>query len=222
MRINRFVAIASGMSRRAADKAILEGRISVDGHIATPATVLADDSEVMLDGQLIMAPLATETIALNKPKGYVVSRDGQGSRTVYDLLPEELHELKPVGRLDKYSSGLLLLTNDGELAHRLTHPSFQKIKIYEARLNKALQPLHRQMINDMGIQLEDGLSKLQLERLHDGDDFAWRVIMHEGRNRQIRRTFEAFGYTVVDLHRISFGSYQLGTIPSGKYKQISD
>jgi len=220
MRINRFVATASGLSRRAADKALLDGRVTVNDTVATPATELTDESEVKLDGQLLMLPLATETILLHKPIGYVVSRDGQGSRTVYDLLPPELHELKPVGRLDKDSSGLLLMTNDGELAHQLTHPSFHKTKIYEVILDKPLQPLHRQMINDIGIQLDDGLSKLQLDRLADGDETGWQVTMHEGRNRQIRRTFAAFGYSVVKLHRTSFGTYHLGDLKKGTYISV--
>lgn len=160
------------------------------------------------------------TIMLNKPSGYVSSREGQGSRTVYDLLPAELHTLKTVGRLDKDSSGLLLLTSDGTLAHELTHPSFQKVKAYEVTLDKPLQPLHRQMISDHGITLEDGVSKLELERLHDGDECKWIVRMHEGRNRQIRRTFESLGYNLPRLHRTHFGKYMLGGLKLGSYTQI--
>lgn len=219
MRINRFVAMASGLSRRAADQAILDGRVFVDGSRATAATILTETSEVTLDGQTIKAPASFHTIILNKPVGYIVSRDGQGSRTIYDILPPDMQELKPVGRLDKDSSGLLLLTNDGELAYQLTHPSFHKVKIYEATLNGPLQPLHRQMISDMGIQLEDGHSQLQLERVNDGDDTIWRVTMHEGRNRQIRRTFGALGYTVKRLHRTTFGSYTLpSNLPLGDFR----
>jgi 23S rRNA pseudouridine2605 synthase len=146
---------------------------------------------------------------MNKPVGYVVSRNGQGSPTIYSLLPLQYHKLKPVGRLDKASSGLLLLTNDGNLANDLTHPSKQKVKIYEISLNLPLQPLHRQMISDHGIELEDGNSKLQLERREEGNDKDWTVTMHEGRNRQIRRTFGALGYDVTKLHRTQFGPYKL-------------
>jgi 23S rRNA pseudouridine2605 synthase len=158
---------------------------------------------------------------LNKPVGYVCSRNGQGSKTVYDLLPPEYQQLKTVGRLDKDSSGLLLLTNDGQLAQELTHPSQQKRKVYEVTLDKPLQPLHRQMISDHGVSLEDGPSKLELERQHDGDDTKWIVTMHEGRNRQIRRTFAALGYEVIQLHRTKFGNYQLGTLQKGKLKALS-
>jgi 23S rRNA pseudouridine2605 synthase len=157
---------------------------------------------------------------LHKPVGVVVSRNGQGSRTIYDLLPKELHALNPVGRLDKDSSGLLLLTNDGALAHELTHPSRQKVKVYEVTLDKPLQPLHQQMISDRGLTLEDGLSKFQLERLREGNNAAWRVTIHEGRNRQIRRTFAALGYTVTSLHRTHFGPYRLGTLQIGQHKEL--
>lgn len=157
---------------------------------------------------------------LHKPVGCVVSREGQGSHTIYDLLPADFQQLKPIGRLDKDSSGLLLLTNDGALAQELTHPQFQKVKIYEVTLDRPLQPLHRQMIADIGITLDDGRSILGLERLHDNSDTAWRVTMHEGRNRQIRRTFAALGYTVITLHRTQFGTYSLGSLAPGAYQRI--
>lgn len=221
MRINKFVALATGMSRRAADAVIAEGRVAIDGQPAQPASQVADGQQVTLDGKSLAATTRLQTILLNKPVGYVVSRDGQGSKTIYDLLPPELHNLKPIGRLDKDSSGLLLLTNDGQLAQQLTHPSYQKLKVYEVTLNKSLQPLHRQMISDFGLQLEDGPSKLGLERLQDGDETAWRVTMHEGRNRQIRRTFEALGYTVAALHRTHFGNVSLLDLPSGGYRDIT-
>lgn len=151
---------------------------------------------------------------------YVCSRDGQGGKTIYDLLPPELHHLKPVGRLDKNSSGLLLLTNDGQLAQQLTHPSFQKTKVYNIALNKPLEPLHHQMISDHGVVLEDGISKLQLQRMNETDNNNWKVIMSEGRNRQIRRTFDSLGYNVVKLHRTQFGPYKLNQLASGKFDDL--
>lgn len=221
MRINRFVALGTGMSRRVADKLIEEGRVRINGTAAQPSSQVETTNEVTLDGKIIAAPEELQTIILNKPAGYVVSRDGQGSHTVYDLLPAEMQQLKPIGRLDKDSSGLLLLTNDGALAHELTHPSFQKVKSYEVMLDKPLQPLHRQMINDIGISLEDGVSKLGLERINDGDDHAWRITMREGRNRQIRRTFSALGYGVTKLHRTTFGTYYLTPeLKPGHYQPV--
>jgi 23S rRNA pseudouridine2605 synthase len=219
-RINKFVALASGLSRRAADSAIAEGRVRVnDAHPSAGQDIQPDDT-VTLDGRILEPPQGHQTVIFNKPAGYVVSRTGQGSKTIYDALPAALRQLKPVGRLDKDSSGLLLLTNDGVLAHELTHPSHHKEKVYEILLDRPLLPLHRQMIADHGIQLDDGASKLQLERLHDNDDHAWRVRMHEGRNRQIRRTFAALGYTVTKLHRTHFGPYNLDGLRPGEYRTI--
>lgn len=218
MRINKFVAASSGLSRRAADLAVQRGRVTVDGAVATATTPVETSSTVKLDGKELHMPAETQTILLNKPVGYVVSREGQGSKTIYDLLPVELHHLKPIGRLDKDSSGLLLLTSDGGLAHQLTHPSFQKKKLYEVTLDKALQPLHRQMISAMGLQLVDGPSQFGLERIDEGDDTKWRVTMREGRNRQIRRTFAALNYTVMALHRTHFGQFTLDRTPSGKWR----
>lgn len=222
MRINKFVALATGLSRRRADDLIARGNITVNGAPVSAGLDVTGTDSVMMNGKVIEAPKQTTTIILNKPVGYVVSRDGQGSKTIYDLLPPEYQGLKPVGRLDKDSSGLLVLTDNGNLAHQLTHPSFQKTKIYEATLDKPLEPLHHQIISDHGISLEDGVSKLQLSRLQDGDDTHWIVTMHEGRNRQIRRTFASLGYTVTTLHRTHFGPYHLGKIASGISYRISN
>jgi 23S rRNA pseudouridine2605 synthase len=137
---------------------------------------------------------------------------------VYDLLPSEYHHLNPVGRLDKDSSGLLLLTNDGQLAYELTHPKFEKTKVYQVALDKPLTDSDRQHIT-AGIDLEDGLSRLKLEKQASSTE--WLVKMSEGRNRQIRRTFAAAGYTVKKLNRIRFGDYDLGGLPQGKTLLIS-
>ena len=220
MRLNKYIAQATGISRRAADEAISQNRILVNGAAPTAGQDIGDADQVVLDGNIVAPAAASMTIMLNKPVGYVCSREGQGSRTVYDLLPPELHSLKTVGRLDKNSSGLLLLTTDGQLAQELTHPSFQKNKMYEVTLDKPLQPLHHQMINDYGIMLEDGLSRLQLDRTASSD-VEWTVTMHEGRNRQIRRTFESLGYEIKGLHRTKLGSFSLkSNLSPGAYEVI--
>jgi 23S rRNA pseudouridine2605 synthase len=219
MRINKYLAAATDLSRRAADTAVSEGRVFINGQLASTGSQVADQDLVTLDGQPVFIDAEPLTVMLNKPAGYVVSRIGQGSKTIYDLLPNEYHHLNPIGRLEKNSSGLLLLTNDGVLANELTHPRYAKLKIYEIRLNQPLAPLHQQMINDRGLSLEDGLSKLQLEKL-DEQGYAWRVSMHEGRNRQIRRTFGALDYTISRLHRTHFGPYQLGDLPKSQFKTV--
>lgn len=219
MRVNKFVALATGLSRRAADQAIEQGRVHVNGQPARVGVAIKESDQVMVDGQIAALPNSTTTILLNKPPGYVCSRAGQGSRTIYELLPPKYRSLKPVGRLDKDSSGLLVLTNDGQMAYNLTHPGFNKTKIYEITLDKSLEPLHQQMINDRGIQLEDGPSRLTLAQLDD-KKLSWQITMSEGRNRQIRRTFAALGYGVKQLHRTHFGPYSLDNLAEGQTKNL--
>lgn len=214
MRINKYIAQAIGMGRRKADEAIKSGNVLVNGQPASLSDQVSGQDEVVLDGETLSLPAEHTTIMLNKPAGYVCSRDGQGAPTVYDLLPEELHDLKPVGRLDKDSSGLLLMTNDGDLAQELTHPSHGKYKVYEVNLNEPLDPADIAAI-DAGVELEDGLSKFDIKRLEDS---IYQVTMKEGRNRQIRRTFETLGYKVKRLQRVRFGDYVLGDLAEGKYK----
>src|SRR5690606_26190885 len=168
MRINRYVAVATGLSRRAADKAIEEGRVTVNGQVATPGQDVGDNDTVTLDGQRVTASAKTTTIMLNKPEGYVVSRSGQGSKTIYDLLPARYHRLKPVGRLDKDSSGLLLLTDNGQLAQELTHPKYEKTKVYEVDLDRPLAPDALRKLQT-GVKLEDGMSHLDVHRLLLGE-----------------------------------------------------
>lgn len=221
VRLNKYLAHATGMSRREADEMISAGRVRLNGAPVEMGAQVASSDIVTLDDTVVNIAATRTYLMLNKPVGYVSSRRQQGDNpTLYDLLPQKYHELKPVGRLDRDSSGLLLLTNDGDFAHRLTHPSFRKTKSYEITLDKNLEPLHRQMISDYGVQLDDGPSKLQLDRMHDGDETQWRVSMHEGRNRQIRRTFTALGYTVTKLHRTNFGSYSLGDLKPGEIREI--
>jgi len=221
MRINRYVALATGMSRRAADKLIEAGKILLNGGPATSGQIVSAPDIVMLNGKKLVPPQNTTTILLHKPVGYVCSRNGQGSRTIYELLPPELHNLKPVGRLDKYSSGLLLLTNDGTLAHELTHPSFRKMKCYEITLDKPLAPQHWEQITKLGVTLEDGLSKFELHWLDKNNGLKWIITIYEGRNRQIRRTFATLGYTVTKLHRTHFGGYTLGALAPSRWQSLT-
>lgn len=216
MRLNKFIAQATGLSRRAADEAIKAGRVSIDGKPASLGTVVKDNDRVTLDNSAITPSVNTITIMLNKPIGYITSREGQGSKTVYDLLPKEYHTLKPVGRLDKDSSGLLLLTNDGELANKLTHPKYQKEKLYEVKLNKNINTIDENKLLT-GVGLNDGMSKFI--KLKQCSEHTYEVTLAEGRNRQIRRTFNALGYKVDNLHRIKFGSHKLGKLSSGLYKK---
>lgn len=219
-RLNKYLALQLGISRREADLLIEKGRVTLDGKPAQLGARLTGEA-VLVDNRPIATDTALQYVALYKPVGFVCSRKPQGDApTVYSLLPSSLHQLKLVGRLDKDSSGLILLTNDGDFAYRMTHPKFAKTKVYKVRLDSELQPLHQQMIADYGVQLDDGLSQLGLMRLSDDHRREWQVTMAEGRNRQIRRTFTALGYTVTKLHRVQFGNYSLGDMKPKEYKTV--
>ncbi len=220
-RINKYLSIHGGYSRREADELIKQGRVTIDGAQAELGGRVNPGNLVAVDGKVV-APLDELTyIAFHKPVGYVCSRRAQGETpTIYELLPSEYHHLKTVGRLDKDSSGIILLTNDGDFTHRMTHPKYHKHKLYQIELDAPLQPLHRQMISDFGVMLEDGKSQFEIERIDDADDKKWQLTLTEGRNRQIRRTFSALGYTVVKLHRIKFGDYDLANLPSSQWRSV--
>lgn len=218
LRLNKHLALQLGVSRREADNLINAGKVAINGAPATLGARFNEGDAITVSGKPIGDTQPLEYLALNKPTGYVCSRKAQGdSPTIYALLPEKYHHLKLVGRLDRDSSGLILLTNDGDFAFRMTHPKFVKTKVYKVRLNAELAPLHQQMISDFGVQLEDGKSQFGLQRLSDTSRKEWQVTMHEGRNRQIRRTFAALGYEVRKLHRVQFGNYSLGDIKPGEY-----
>ena len=219
VRLNKFLSTNYGISRREADELISAGKVLINGKKAVLGARIGKNDEVLLSGKEVLES-KLRYFALNKPVGYVCSKKRQGDTpTIYELLPSELQSLKSVGRLDKDSSGIILLTNDGDFSFKMTHPSFHKIKIYEVELDRDLAPLHRQMISDFGINLQDGISKLGLERITG--DKKWRVTMSEGRNRQIRRTFEAVGYKVAKLHRTTFGPYSLSGLKPGKYIEFT-
>lgn len=214
IRLNKFLAERIGVSRREADDLIKAGKVKINDKPAELGTRLDKSDKVWYNGNII--PFETDYlyIAMNKPVGYVCSRRAQGDApTIYELLPKEYQKLKTVGRLDKDSSGLILLTNDGDFAFEHTHPKFKKEKIYEVELDKPLEPLHQQMISDYGVMLDDGPSKFTV--IHDNNIYI--VKLSEGRNRQIRRTFAALGYKVTKLHRTNFGIYQLSGLKPGKY-----
>ncbi len=215
MRINKYIAQSTGLSRRKADELIAAGRVLVNNHPPTAGQRVGDDDIIMLDGELLR-PNPTTTIAFHKPKGVICSKVRQDDTpTIYELLPQDLKHLKTVGRLDKDSRGLILLTNDGELAQKLTHPKYSKDKVYEVTLNRPLSSEDQKRIED-GIELEGYTSKLKLRHLRGN---IWQVVMSEGRNRQIRKTFEALDYEIVDLLRTQFGEYVLGDMQEAKYKK---
>lgn len=214
MRLNRYLASASTLSRRAADSAITQGRVTVNHQAAQLGQEVTASDLVTLDGQPLQLPQAYRYLLFHKPAGFICSRRQQGTTpTIYSLLPPEYADLKTVGRLDRDSSGLLILTDDGVYAQRLSHPSYGKTKTYEVRLSRPLTPADQATLGQ-GVELEDGPSHLQLDRV-SGANLV--VSLQEGRNRQIRRTFAALGYRVTQLHRTKLGDLELGSLPEGKW-----
>ena len=220
IRLNKFIAERTGLSRREVDDRIAAGRVKIDGEVATLGARIEPSKKptVVLDKKPIPFSNNYTYLLLNKPVGYVCSKKRQGSSpTVYELLPKKYRALKTVGRLDRDSSGLILLTNDGDFAYRMTHPRFKKTKIYEVELDHPLELSDQQKITS-GVQLADGPSRLGLEAIKSRTRF--RVTMTEGRNRQIRRTFAALGYEVIKLHRTAFGPYVLADLKSSEHKIV--
>lgn len=226
VRLQAFLARAGVASRRASERLIAEGRVSVNGHaVTTPGTqVVPGRDEVQVDGRAVELS-ETIWVALHKPRGYVTTRDDPyGRRTVYELLPPQLQSLFHVGRLDRDSEGILLLSNDGVLANRMLHPRFGVTKEYEADVRgRPTAGALRQLVE--GVELEDGVAKAEsAERLHQsGEDlFRVRITLAEGKKREVRRMLDAVGHPVARLRRLRFGPVRLGELPSGRWRVLGD
>jgi len=219
MRLNRFLAAAGLGSRRHCDELIGAGRVTINGKIcANFSAQPAARDYVKVDDKLVRtAP--TLTIMLHKPRGFVSTRkDLHARNTVFDLLPKKFSRLFNVGRLDALTEGLLLLTNDGELAQRLTHPRFKVDKEYEIALDRPWDPsLAPKLLR--GIVL-DG-QRANIARLFSLSPTRLRVILRQGINRQIRRMFQAVGYRVKRLLRIRIGNLRLGDLPCGHWRALT-
>jgi len=222
MRLAKYLAHAGVASRRAAESMIAAGRVRVDGAPVTdPARDVDERSVIVVDGAPLGAPERRVTYALNKPVGVVsTARDTHGRPTVVELVPAGGLRLYPVGRLDADTSGLILLTNDGELANRLTHPRFQVPKTYRATLGGA--PLDQRALRRLreGVELEDGrTAPARARRLGEHE---LELTIHEGRNRQVRRMCEAVGRPVLALRRVRFGPLGLGSLREGGHRRLSE
>jgi 23S rRNA pseudouridine2605 synthase len=221
MRLAKYLAHAGVASRRSAETLIADGRVSVDGERVTdPARDVGEDSRVALDGRPLAGAEPRATYAVNKPVGVVsTARDTHGRPTVVGLVPAKGLRLYPVGRLDADSSGLILLTNDGQLANRLTHPSFEVPKTYRVTLGGG--PVGDQALEALraGVQLEDGPTAPVSVRRIRADVI--ELTIHEGRNRQVRRMCEAVGRRVARLQRIQFGPLRLDGLRPGAHRLLS-
>lgn len=223
VRLNKYLAHSTGISRREADQRIEQGRVRVNGKIATLGNIIDPARDkVSVDQDTVSKTAKRYTyLLLNKPVGYICSRKQQGTTpTIYTLIPRQYHHLKVAGRLDKDSCGLVLLTDDGDMIFKLTHPKFAKQKVYIVGLNKPLTLEDHKKI-ESGVELEDGASKFSVTKFSDTKrPNMYKVVMSEGRNRQIRRTFGSLRYMVTHLERQSFGPYRLSDLNRKPYLQI--
>jgi len=221
MRLVKYLAHAGVASRRAAETLIAAGRVSVDDEITTdPARAVGEDSRVALDGRLLAGPEPRVHYAVNKPVGVVSTvRDTHGRPTVIELVPAQGLRLYPVGRLDADSSGLIVLTNDGELANRLTHPSFRVPKTYVAKVGGGSVGSGALGALRSGVDLADGRTAPASVRKVGANLI--ELTIHEGRNRQVRRMCEAVGHPVLELCRVSFGPLRLDGLPPGAHRRLT-
>jgi 23S rRNA pseudouridine2605 synthase len=219
MRLAKFLAHAGVASRRAAEEIVRDGRVTVGGdRVTDPARDVDDGSGVALDGRRVQ-PEPHEVHALNKPAGVVsTARDTHGRPTVVELVRSR-RRLYPVGRLDADTTGLILLTNDGELAERLTHPRYGVRKVYRARIEPPrLSPRALRALKE-GVELEDGRTAPAGAR-HVGTGVV-EVTIREGRKRQVRRMLEAVGHRVVELERVAFGPLGLRGLEPGRSRRLT-
>ncbi|HEY5317432.1 MAG TPA: pseudouridine synthase [Solirubrobacteraceae bacterium] len=220
MRLGKFLASAGVASRRGAEEVIRAGRVTVAGVLVTdPARDVGEADAVTVDGERVGVVAGHVVYAVNKPAGVVsTARDPQRRPTVVTLAPAGVR-LYPIGRLDIDTTGLILLTNDGDLAHRLTHPRFEVPKTYRARLARA--PVRERALRALrdGVELEDGPSlPARVERVA-ADTI--EITIREGRKRQVRRMCEAVGHPVRRLERVRFGPLELGSLPEGACRELT-
>ena len=209
MRINKFIANSGYCSRRNADLLLEQGKVFVNGKLATKGIDISENDEVLVEGKKIKLEEAKKYYLLNKPIGYSSTAKAQFQEKIVLDLIDSKERIYPVGRLDKDSFGLLLLTNDGDLAFRLTHPSHNVEKEYIVKVDKTLKESDLKKLSS-GIMLEGKITSNIV-----------KVFLKEGRNRQIRKMFKTLDYNVISLERIAFGKIKLGKLKVGNYRELS-
>ena len=221
-RLNKYIASSGLCSRRKADELVESGAVMVNGKkVLELGFSVQPKDKVFVNGKLIH-PVKHIYYRFYKPAGYITTaEDEKGRKTIYDLLPEELHNLKPVGRLDRESTGLLILTNDGDLINELTHPSVKVPKLYRVSINGKIS---QNDIDTMykGIELEPGKKAYaQVDVLEiNNNQTVLEVLLYQGMNRQIRRMFEYLGFEVLTLKRIQHATLTLEGLKRGEFKPI--
>jgi 23S rRNA pseudouridine2605 synthase len=224
MRINKYISHAGVCSRRDADELVEQGRVKIDGEIVTEHGIrVVEGQTVTVDGEEVY-PLEFEYILLNKPKDTISTTDDpKGRQTVLDVIgvPDDNPSgLFPVGRLDRNTTGVLLVTNDGDLAHRLTHPSYEIPKIYYVRTRDRVKP-HQLDHLQRGVELSDGDAVADRVAYIDAQNKTDVALeLHEGRNRQVRRMMESFGHDIVQLERAKYATLTSGRLQRGEWRRL--
>lgn len=225
-RLNKFIASSGFCSRRKADEYIENGDVVVNGRIIKELGFqVGPKDKVSVEGKLLK-PLKLEYYRFYKPAGYITtSEDEKGRKTIYDIIPPELSKLKPVGRLDKDSTGLIIMTNDGELINEMTHPSIKVPKTYIVNINGKLSPEEgEKMFNGLEIETDQGEKKtayaqvLPIELSNKASTL--QVVLYQGINRQIRKMFALLGYEVTSLKRVQHGTITLEGLKKGQIKPM--
>ncbi|MBE6333334.1 MAG: RNA-binding S4 domain-containing protein [Odoribacter sp.] len=222
IRLNRYISIAGVCSRRDADKLIAEGKVAVNGQVVTEMGVKVRKADIVEVEGKIAVPERKVYLVLNKPKDYVTTvEDPQERKTVMSLIEGACQErIYPVGRLDRMTTGVLLFTNDGDLAKKLTHPSYEHKKIYHVFLNRALSLEDFAKISE-GVELEDGLIAADEISYASDDKTEVGIQIHSGRNRIVRRIFEHLGYEIVKLDRVYFAGLTKKDLPRGHWRMLT-
>ena len=221
-RLNKYIAQAGICSRRDADELILAERVQVNGKIITELGYKVGEKDKVFVDKILIRPKKLEYYRFYKPTGYITTSDDEkGRKTIYDVIPKELSGLKPVGRLDKDSSGLIILTNDGELINELTHPSIKVPKVYIVSVSGKINNEHiRQMAS--GIEIEKGKFAYADVVVLEATNRAtmMQITLYQGMNRQIRKMFEFLGFEVKSLKRVQHATITIGDLKRGEVKPI--
>jgi len=224
IRLNKYLAMCGIASRRKADELIQQGRVAVNGEVITQLGIKIDPrkDKVTVDGKPVKPEEKFVYIVLNKPKDCITTvKDEKGRRTVLDLVKVK-QRIFPVGRLDRNTTGVLLLTNDGELAYRLMHPKYKVEKAYKVEIDKPIKPEDIEKLK-RGIMLDGRKTEAcDIYILPDSDRKELGITIHEGRYRQIRRMFERLGYKVRKLHRVSFGGITVSGMKRGEWRYLTE
>lgn len=222
IRLNKFIASCGFCSRRKADEYILEGRVKVNGKVVNEiGTSVTLKDRIMIDDKPLNVPKLSY-IRYYKPAGYITTMDDEkGRKTIYDLLPDEVKHLKPVGRLDKDSTGLLIMTNDGDLINQLTHPSVKIPKTYRVVAEGRVNLENLQTMAD-GIEIEKGQIAYADSRIveYEGKNTVLEIILYQGLNRQIRKMLDYVGHPVISLKRVSCANIDLAGLKRGQFKYL--